>query len=363
LPLALAVATTWTTRAAALTVCAVGVALLFGINGLVTGDLNYQGGTRKTFYGHFPYDDDGHDFSNTGILMTTDTVNTPVGAEGRLATLGANVGYFFVGRHFGLLAFGWPWLVSVGLWAICRRGKTLAEWALLVVAAGVATATIVWMPYTWSGGGGPVGNRYFLSVAAALFVLTPPMRNWVPGVVALLGLLFVGPALAQPLAVARQPWLATRAPQFGVLPVELTGASDLPVVLDQRRGRIPQGRDPMLMLSLFDERADIGRGGWIAVRGGHQTEILVRSPEWLEAMTVGVKSITACDLEVVGGDQPTRVSVPARGRQDSRISVRQVFSREAFVFVLDVDARGCEGELEIAVQGHRREVVAGSHEP
>jgi hypothetical protein len=47
---------------------------LFGVNAAITGELNYQGGERKTFYGRFPFEMDGQreiTFGNSGIWMTT----------------------------------------------------------------------------------------------------------------------------------------------------------------------------------------------------------------------------------------------------------------------------------------------------
>ena len=216
------------------------VAALFGLNAVVTGEANYQGGLRKSFYGRFPYDEQGGTFETTGVDVATDTVLTPVGEEGRLATLLPNVGYFVAGRHFGLIPFGWPWLVVVGLWLVVERQKRPWQWALVAALALVALVTLLWMPYTWSGAGGPIGNRYFLSVAGAVFVLTPVVRSWRPVAITAIGLVFLIPAYRDPVLAARQPWLATRSAVFAALPLEMTGASDFPIILDQRRGRIPR---------------------------------------------------------------------------------------------------------------------------
>ena len=46
--------------------------LLYGMNAAVTGEWNYQGGERKTFYGSFPFDPAHVTFGNSGIWMTTE---------------------------------------------------------------------------------------------------------------------------------------------------------------------------------------------------------------------------------------------------------------------------------------------------
>ena len=43
------------------------------------------------------------------------------------------------------------------------------------------------LPFTWSGGGGPTGNRYLLSVYPVLLFLMPPRNIAWPGVLAWLG--------------------------------------------------------------------------------------------------------------------------------------------------------------------------------
>ncbi len=44
-----------------LVLCAT-AASLYGVNAALTGEFNYQGGERKTFYGRFPFDANGTTF-------------------------------------------------------------------------------------------------------------------------------------------------------------------------------------------------------------------------------------------------------------------------------------------------------------
>lgn len=324
---------------------------LFAVNGVITGELNYQGGERKTFYGEFPYDEAGRSFDSAGIGMTTNTVQTPVGEEGRLAPLAQNAWYFVAGRHFGLIPFGWPWLVAIGLWGVGERHKSRWQWALLASLALAALITIVWMPYTWSGGGGPVGNRYFLSLGAATFFLVPRIRTFAPAAMASIGLLFVAPSLARPFAVTRQPWLATEAAVFRALPIEMTGASDLPVILDPRRGRIPQGRRPTVFVALLDNAGGMGQSGWLAVASNQAADLLVRSPERLQDVTVGIKAPEGCEVALQSGASRLVTTLGDGDRQDHQMVVPQTFSRDSFAFLLRVDASACGAPIEVALQG------------
>ncbi len=317
----------------------------------MTGEANYQGGDRRTFYGRFPFDDRGTTFDADGQSLSTETVLTPVGQEGRAVTVVPNLGYFAAGRHFGLVPFGWPWLVVGVAWLAGERPKRLWQVALAGALAAVALVTIVWMPYTWSGGGGPIGNRYFLSVAGAVFVLMPRITTWRPIAVAAIGLIFMQPTYAHPVLTAREPWRATQSPVFAWLPLELTGAADFPVVLDQVRGRIPQGRDPQLRVSLLDSGAGVGRGGWVRVEPAADATILVRSPSRLATTVVGVRTSKACEVRV-SSDRATAVVALADGeRRDVELALPQVFSRDGFVCVVRVDASPCAEGAEIALQG------------
>ena len=134
----------------------------FGITALTSGEFNYQGGDRKTFYGHYPFEDGQANFDALGNSMTTNALPTDVGGASFLGQLGRNTVYFFVGRHFGLIPYFMSGIVILG-WALWRR-RTLAVWHLFIGIAVAVTAVglLVLLPNTWSGGGGPVGNRYFL---------------------------------------------------------------------------------------------------------------------------------------------------------------------------------------------------------
>ncbi len=348
--LAVGAGPTWRDWLRSLAIFTLLVPALFGVNALLSGDANYQGGDRKTFYTHFPYDDDGHVFETSGISRATDTlVELPPEAPGRVGAFPQNLWYFFAGRHFGVLPFGWPWLMAVVLWAAGRRGKTWPEWALLGTVAATIVATILWMPYSWSGGGGPVGNRYFLSVAAAWFFLIPPTISLARALTLAVGLVFVAPSLMDPFMVVKQPWLATHGAPFDLLPLELAGASEFPILLNRARGRMPQGRSPTVFVAFLDEAAGVGRSGWIAVPAPRRAALLARSPEFISSVTVGVKTETACDI-LVGTEETTTVPLAAGERRDVVLPVNPTFSLDSFAFVVTVDTTQCGGGAEFAMQ-------------
>ena len=133
--------------------------------------------------------------------------------------------------------------------------------------------------------------------------------------------------------------------------LELTSASDFPAVLDQRRGRIPQGRSPRLRMTLLDDGAAPGRGGWIAIGPDSVAELLVQSPIPLAATTVGVRAEGTCNVHVSSDRDQTTVVLGEVARRDVDLELPQVFSHHSFVCVLRVDTTSCPTGAEVALQG------------
>ena len=309
------------------------VATCFGTNGLVSGELNYQGGERKTFYGEFPFQDAESTFDTVGYSVTTENLEF----EG-WQHLGRNLVYFVFGRHFGLLPYYFPAIV-VSVWAL-RRWRELVLWHALIAAAVTVTALalLLLLPYTWSGGGGPAGNRYFLSIYPAFFFLIPTARSLLPGVLMWVGGgLFVAQILVDPFVGASRPWQNTQRGLFQVLPVELTMVNDLPVLLDQRRSRVPYGDNPRLVLYYLDDNAwrPEGPGFWVA--GGAETDLIVRTTPRLSAVDITVRSPieNAATLRVDG--EPYRIDLEPDTPVTIRAPVDGVIAREGKSFVLTIE--------------------------
>jgi hypothetical protein len=138
------------------------------------------------------------------------------------------------------------------------------------------------------------------------------------------------------------------------LPFELTNASDFPIILDRQRSRVPQGRAPTVFVALLDERSGMGGHGWIAVGAGAASNLLVRSPVPLEGVTIGIKSVSPCDVGVTASRVAEQVALGVNDRRDLEIHPSQVFSRDSYVFILGVDASRCAEAIEVAMQAHAR---------
>ena len=308
------------------------VASGFGVNGLISGELNYQGGDRKTFYGQFPFENDNATFDHLGISAATESFKF----EG-WQHFGRNTSYFLFGRHFGLVPYYFP-AVVVMVWALVRR-RELEVWHALIAGAVTLTAVtlLLLLPNTWSGGGGPPGNRYFLSIYPALFFLLPTARTILPGVIMWIGgALFVAQILVDPFVAAKRPWQNTQRGLFRALPVELTMVNDLPVRLNQDRSRVPYGDDPKLLLYYLDDNASKPEPSGIWVAGDARADIIVRVSPPLPQLAVTLTTPISNRVRVsVDGSTQTADLDPNRP-VSFRFPVQGVYTRNAQNFVLTV---------------------------
>jgi hypothetical protein len=303
------------------TVFAITMLSLFWANALVTGEFNYQGGDRKSFVGHFPFDGSTESaWDSKGTEMSTNDADLGNVLEpGEFpARFAHNVEYFLVGRHFGFIPYFFPGVVCVVLWLMSpERWK---PWRLLTFLAviGSALAWLIIAPYTWSGGGGPPGNRYFMSQYAWLLFLTPPLTSMAPALVAWIGgALFTAKILVNPFYAAKFPYTIAERGFARRLPVELTMANDLPIMLDAPRTHIWYSD---VMLYFLDQHAYVPevidaatgkRGIWVA--GDGRADIIVRS-EWpIDHLTITAESPIATHFIVsLGGGESDIAIAPGK---------------------------------------------------
>ena len=266
----------------------------FGINAFISGEANFQGGeARKTFYGRFPFEQPNLSFDTLGTSVVTNDIRVDISRASVTTQLTRNVVYFFVGRHFGFLPYFFPGLLILTLVLFGR--KKLTSWQILIVACISVSALglLVLLPNTWSGGGGPLGNRYFLSFYPAFFFLLPTMRSTLPGIAMWIGgTLFTAQIIVNPFVATKQPWLVTQQGLLRFLPVELTMVNDLPIRLNQRRSRIPYKSEagPELFLYYLDNYAMLPEPSGFWISGRAHSEIIVRAAAPIEKLTVTLRS-------------------------------------------------------------------------
>lgn len=312
------VALAWTRRAwvrgCALGALAVAVtAGLFAMNAAISGEFNYQGGDRKTFYGRFPFETPEATWESFRTAVQTDgTAAQQVMTSGDAAGWFVhNVQYFFVGRHFGFVPYFFPGVLAIALWLASPQRRDL--WRLLVALAFLASALalVVVLPFTWSGGGGPPGNRYGLTAYAVLLFVLPPARTAAAGVAAWAGgALFTAKILASPFAAAKYPYLLAEKGPLRRLPVELTMPNDLPVMLAQPlRGHVQYRLDPGVLLYFLDQNSWPPEPNGLWISGSGRTNIIVRSAWPIESLEMEAESPIRTTLSVSVGAESVTTSI------------------------------------------------------
>jgi hypothetical protein len=329
-------------------VLALTAACLYGLNAAFTGELNYQGGERKTFYGRFPFDAGGATFDGSGVWMTTNQVGPlvagrdeekvtersgPARDPGEIRESFAwNLGYFWVGRFGGVLPYFLPALVALALFLL-RGPRERAGW-LALVAFLLSWVAYIWIiPDNWYGGGGTVGNRYFLSLLPAFLFLVPARRTWAVTLAgAVSAAVFVGSLLLSPVRHSLRPGDHAMRAAFKLLPAELTMLNDLSLFTEPWRKKRPFGfvgnperpADADAYFLYFMDDGTFGKEDWAGrsgfwLRSGASAEIVVRAFD--------LAPVDRLSLRVLGG--PLGDVVTARlGLRRERVALGPGESRE-----------------------------------
>ena len=355
-------------------VLAAATAGLFGLNAAVTGEVNYQGGERKTFYGDFPFERKGTrdvTFGNSGIWMSTNTSGPSVEGQDVTADRGAepprsaaelrasfrrSLWTFWVGRFGGAAPYFLPFVVALALF-LAAGPRDRFGW-LAVAALGVSYLFYLWMiPDNWYGGSGTVGNRYFLNLLPLAIFLVPRGREaWVVAG-GLAGLVFTGPMLAAPLTHSLRPGHHALSRAFRALPAELEMLNDLAVFAERWRWKKPVGdtegdahrnwpADPKAYYLYFPDDGTYGReamagqeGFWL--RGGQTAEVFLRALEPVTAMRFRVTGgPSGDDVTVRTGGGAQEVAVGAGETREVTLAPSSPFVyKDSFVYVLRLRSR------------------------
>jgi hypothetical protein len=312
---------------------------LFGVNEMVAGDWNYQGGHRNTFASHFPFDDAATTFESGNPMTTNEANDQSILAPDFLwPMLRYNVWYFVLGRDAGLVPYYFPGVLIAVLWLV--RARRSLDWqAFLAVGAGLSIlALLILAPESWNGGGGPIGNRYFLSIYPALLFLMPAATGLAWAIAAAVGgWLFVGAILLHPFSASQEPWTNPERWPLRLLPVELTLIEDLPVRLKIERARVEVSKDPEVFLYYMDGRTyyqEPSGGFWVAPG---TTDIVIRTERPLTLLTLQLTSRVPNEIKIsIGGRSD---SVTLRPKETSTLRLHPasgVFARHSYQILLTI---------------------------
>jgi hypothetical protein len=295
---------------------------LFAINKMLSGEWNYQGGDRDTYYVEFPFQNDvprhelGKASSREGMLPHI--IFNPRTFTSNLAH---NLEYFFIGRHTGLLGYFFPAIFAIA--AFLRAPRARPGWQWLVLASGLLQGLIfvVATPYTWSGGG--VGNRYFFSGYGVMLFVLPPIGSLAAAFGAwALGSLFVAPMVLNPFVASFHPAGNAKSGPLRLLPVELTLVNDLPVNNEPEHARLWFGDtgagDPGFLVYFLDDNAydrEADKSFW--TRGDARAEFIIKTDKPMRRATFTLTAgPVATDVRVTIGRRSQTVHLEPGDARD-----------------------------------------------
>ncbi|MEO6213571.1 MAG: hypothetical protein ABIP65_08085 [Vicinamibacterales bacterium] len=298
---------------------------LFAANVAISGEWNYQGGERRTFNWEFPFQTPQATFEgiNTKTMARDDALaDIVLDRSAFFRNLTHNLRWYFVGRYSGLVAYFAPAVFALIAFLAGARRRPVWQWLVLGSAAAQILLFVISLPYTWFGGGGSVGNRYFMSAYGSFLFLIPPVTSVALSVVPwIVGSLFVGKLVLNPFVSSFKPGTYADAGPLRWLPVELSNINDLPIMTDRSArvgwfGDDPElqagTKDPGFQIYFLDTNAFREADKTFWVRGESRGEFLIKTDRPMKQLTflINTGALAATVTTRLGGRQQ-ELAIPA----------------------------------------------------
>lgn len=307
-------------------ICGVVAASLFAVNAAITGEFNYQGGNRKTFYSStgFPFANNWETFDNIGPVRGRENlmVGDVLANTHSVTVFRHNLWYFVAGRYAGVLPYFFPGIVAGIAFMVSKKAQSW-QWIVLATIVLSSIMHLVLWPFTWNGGGGPVGSRYFLSFYPLFLFLVPPGTSVIPALVGLaVGAACTVQIVLNPFYSSMRPGEHANAWPLRELPIELTLINDLPVAQSPDRMKRPLGGSPPVLAYFPDDNSFNPEGEWFWVKGKSRADVILRAAvedaapgRWIS------KTIARLHVDVRNGGALNRVTL-STGRESRTLDMR-----------------------------------------
>jgi hypothetical protein len=301
----------WRRAGAVAAAFALSAAVLFGANTAISGHWNYQGGARRsTCHGAYPFEVAGQGIEICSDRDTSEA-RTHVWFDREMfwSNFPANLKYFVIGRYGGVVAYFFPFVFAVIVFVMTGRRREPWQWLVLASVLAQALVFLITQPYTYFGGGGSVGNRYFMAAYGIAVFLLPPMRSLAASLVPwIVGGVFMTPLVLSPFDTSVRPGDRAFSGPLRRLPVELTNYNDLPVRTEGRMMERWFGATAThkgFYLLYLDKNSWLQEADTLSfwTRGRSRAELLVRTNEperRIQFTLTAGPSPTTVDLDVEG---------------------------------------------------------------
>ncbi len=250
-------------------------------NLLLTGDLNPYSGNRKIFSDHYPLESPEADFNLSGDTWSTETA----GIHFLPSVLMWNLLYFWIGRFSGLIWYFFPGCAFLCLSFFLPKNTV---WKYLLPILGLLIILqLALIPTNYHGGGGALGNRYFVILyPLSLMIIRPPLQWKYLIFIGIPAAVFSGSFLAQSFSSSYQPGIHTQTGLYTHFPVEWTLVGSYPIYHPQFRRVTFHDIDAYFYFMDQNSSGKEDDGFWIY--GNSSTEILIDSSQSVSRFSFAV---------------------------------------------------------------------------
>lgn len=241
--------------------------LLFGFLYLMTGDWNFMGGERKSFYYKFPYEQKDYTFENLGIKMTASNYWERYYITPKIFFL--NLIYFFIGRYTGAFIYLFPGIFFMLLFLWRKERSNNIEGIIILITFFIEILIYTGLaPDNYFGGAGSLGNRYALNFYPILFFLFPrnlDLKKAFSGFV--LPFLFLAPAFFDPIFYSGYTGELSKIGILKNFPPEITQILSIPTNINPHAYRKRLQNSNIFILNNNFNAIKEDRGIWIYEEG------------------------------------------------------------------------------------------------
>lgn len=248
------------------------IVIFFGSYYMLTGDWNFMGGERKTFYQRLPFDNPTSTFDILGVSHTAGNYWDEYHINFNI--IANNLIYFFVGRFSGIFLYFPITLVILCSYIFAKKDKFSILIFILIIMQILGYTILI--PHNYFGGGGTLGNRYFMNIYPLFLILIRSnfsMRKLL--LTGLLAALFIGQMLMNVLYFSFYPFAHAKYFPYTIFPPEMTMVENLPTNVNYHAFRIALESSPKFYLYYLNDNFYVPERGGFWIPGKKEVEFII----------------------------------------------------------------------------------------